>query len=118
MLLPNARRNGGTIVGYSFNADNRIADFLPNTYITLTKNGKGYKIIDEQENDINFEILVKLSNIKDINKYSYSLYKGEDFNMIDIFSDNNMWYSFIIPKDFIVNEDNIARLYEFAKNNK
>ena len=38
--------------------------------------------------------------------------------MIDIFSDNNMWYSFIIPKDFIVNEDNIARLYEFAKNNK
>lgn len=87
-------------------------------YITLTKNGKGYKIIDEQENDINFEILVKLSNIKDTNKYSYNLYKGEDFNMIDIFSDNNMWYSFIIPKDFIVNEDNIARLYEFAKNNK
>ena len=87
-------------------------------YITLTKNGKEYKIVDEQENDINFEILVELSAIKDTNKYSYSLYKGEDFNMIDIFSENNMWYSFIIPKDFIVNDNNIARLYEFAENDK
>ena len=86
-------------------------------YITFTKNGKENKIIDEQENNIEFEKLVKLSTIKDINNYSYSLYKGEDFNMIDIFSENNMWYSFIIPKDFNVNDDNIARLYEFAKNN-
>ena len=88
-------------------------------YITLTKNGIEYKIEDEKENDINFDSLVKLSTINDVNNnYSHVLYKGNDFNIIHIFTENNLFYAFIVPKDYIIDDSNITKLYEFAKNNK
>jgi len=86
-------------------------------YITLTKNGIEYKIEDEQENDINFDTLVKLYSIKEHEKYSYVIYKGDDFNTIHIFFGNNEFYAFIVPKNYIINDSNITKLYEFAKNN-
>lgn len=87
-------------------------------YITLTKNGIEHKIEDEQKNDINFDTLVKLYSIKEHEKYSYVIYKGDDFNSIHIFFGNNEFYAFIVPKDYIMNDSNITKLYEFAKNNK
>ncbi len=87
-------------------------------YITLTKNGIEYKIEDETENDINLDVLVKLHSIKDFNNYSYALYKGNNFNMIHIFAENNLFYAFIVPKDYTIDDNNTTKLYEFAINNK
>lgn len=87
-------------------------------YITLTKNGIEYKIKDDQKNDINFHALVKLYLIKDCDNYSYAVYKGDDFNMVHMFFGNNKFYAFIVSKDYIINDNNITILYEFANNNE
>ena len=87
-------------------------------YITLTKNGTEYKIEDETENELNLDVLVKLHSIKEFNNYSYALYKGDNFNMIHIFAENNLFYAFIVPKDYAIDDNNTTKLYEFAINNK
>ena len=90
-------------------------------YITLTKNNINYKIEDEKDNDIDFYKLVNLpySDIINYKEYWCILYVGENFNIIRIsYLNDSPSYEFIIPKDYVINEDKIIRLYKFARENK
>lgn len=90
-------------------------------YITLTKNKTNYKIDDDKDSEIDFHTLVKqtYSEIEYFNDYWYILYTGDSFNIISIFKNNaNSWYEYIIPIDHVINENEIIRLYELAKNNE
>lgn len=87
-------------------------------YITLTKNNINYKIEDDKDNDIDFHSLVnaRYSEAIDYNEYWYILYKGDYFNIINIFYLNESpSYEFIIPNEFKINESSVARLYKYAK---
>ena len=86
-------------------------------YITLTKNGINYKIENEKENDIDFISLVKFKSYKEYDEFEYIYFLGNDFDIIGIYNiDKKINYQFIVDKDFVKNDDNILRLYEFTKN--
>ena len=80
-------------------------------YISLTKNGIMYRIDEQNEYSIDLDVLVEFNSIKDYADYSCALYKGNDFNILHMFLDNNEFYEFIIPKSYKINDDNIKKLH-------
>ena len=47
----------------------------------------------------------------------YILYKGEFYNIINVFKlEEDDYFEFIIPIDYKINEDKIIKLYKYASN--
>ena len=104
-----------------YQKDNNIQEIKSNTYtkkylvnidyITLYKDNTLYEIKDIIPDEINIYSLVKFNGNKDFGKYHVIIYQGEYFDIINIHLLDKAGSEYIIPKDYLLNESNVNKLY-------
>ena len=80
-------------------------------YITLYKDNTLYEIKDIIPDEVNIYSLVKFNRNQNLGKYHVIIYQGEYFDIINIHLLDKAGNEYIIPKDYLLNENNINKLY-------